>query len=77
MAAELREVRINVVRNSLMPCWETLCAHSEEFASTLFRRMYAVSPKTAELFPFSKDESVKCIVSMLLAFCVRAVGALA
>ena len=59
----LREIRSNTVRLALQPIWDILVRDVEEFATSLFRRIYAISPQTAALFPFSKDESVKCIVS--------------
>jgi hypothetical protein len=60
--AEMQEERGNFVRLCLASTWEHI-SDIDEFSSTLFRRIYTLSPAVAEMFPFAKDESVKCFVS--------------
>ncbi len=60
----LRSERAQMVRTSLTTVWERLSSNAEELSTILFRRIFAIEPKVATMFPFSKEESIKCFVSL-------------
>ena len=58
----LRGERARYLRQAVEPSWELLVPKMEEFSSMLFRRLFEVNPKLADLFPAARDESMRCVV---------------
>lgn len=50
-------------RLAVVPSWDLLSTKMEEFSAVLFRRLFEVNPKLAELFPAARDESLRCAVT--------------
>jgi hypothetical protein len=58
----LRAEKAQRVRQAVLPTLEVLAAKTEEFSLVLFRRVFEMNPELAKMFPFAKDESLRCSV---------------
>lgn len=67
VAQAMRQERIQRFRGIILQTWEVVGGGMIEFTMMLFRRIYDISPDTINLFPFAKDESLRCTVKDFVA----------
>lgn len=62
LARVKRQERIQRLRSAALSTWENVTNNMTDFSMMLFRRMYDINPAAINLFPFAKDESLRCVV---------------
>lgn len=61
----MRAERADRCRKAILPSWDIVSAKMEEFSSLLFRRVFEINPAIAKMFPYARDEDLRCAVSSI------------